>query len=78
MISTSINLTHFDISETGFEDSFMRSAESIWQEAISYKPRTHLGQKLWGIRERIIASGEPLLTWEEIEREIFAERGEKE
>jgi len=38
------------------------------------KLRTPLGQQLWKIRSRVIASGEPLLGWEEIEREIAERR----
>ncbi len=37
-------------------------------------PRTRLGEWLLRIRERIVASGEPLLSWSEIEHEA-AERG---
>jgi hypothetical protein len=32
--------------------------------------RTPLGERLLRIREQIIASGEPLLSWVEIEREV--------
>ena len=32
--------------------------------------RTPLGERLSRIREQIIASGEPLLSWEGIEREV--------
>jgi len=35
----------------------------------SRKLRTPLGRQLWKIRSRVIASGEPLLGWEEIEQE---------
>ena len=63
---------------TGLKDSSAKSAEPLWQEAISYKPRTPLGQKLMRIRERIVASGGRLLSWEEIEYEIAAWRGELE
>jgi len=36
--------------------------------------QTRLGEQLLRIREQIVASGEPLASWEEIEREV-AERG---
>ena len=39
-------------------------------EPPAYRPRTPLGERLWAIRQRIIASGEPLLSWEELEREL--------
>lgn len=38
--------------------------------------RTPLGRRLEEIRERIEASGEPLLSWEEIDREVGERRGE--
>jgi excisionase family DNA binding protein len=40
--------------------------------------RTPLGQRLWEIRSRIVASGEPLLGWEEVEREVAERRDEAE
>ena len=51
--------------------------ESNYKKPISSKPRTPLGKKLLRFRERIVASGEPLLTWEDIGREITVRRGEK-
>jgi hypothetical protein len=48
-------------------------------EAVQPVPaRTRLGERLSRIRERIIASGEPLLSWAEIEREVAERRGEAE
>jgi hypothetical protein len=41
-----------------------------------YKPRTALGQRLWEIRARIVASGEPLLDWKDVEQEVTDRRGE--
>jgi len=41
-----------------------------------YTPRTDLGRKLWEIRARIVASGEPLLDWDEIDKEVAERRGE--
>ena len=40
------------------------------------KPRTKLGEKLRELRERIVASGARLLTWDDIAREVKARRGE--
>ncbi|MCY7391144.1 MAG: hypothetical protein LH647_06475 [Leptolyngbyaceae cyanobacterium CAN_BIN12] len=34
-----------------------------------------LGQRLRSIRQRILASGTPLLTWDELETEVSARRG---
>ena len=45
------------------------------REPESFKPRTPLGRKLLAIRNRIIAAGLPLLTREEIEKEIADRRG---
>jgi hypothetical protein len=42
----------------------------------SFKPKTPLGRRLWSIRKRIVASGETLLGWDEIEKEVAARRGE--
>jgi len=39
-----------------------------------YQPRTALGKLLWEIRGQIVASGEPLLGWDAIEREISEHR----
>ncbi len=44
----------------------------------AYQPKTALGRKLMSIRAKIIASGEPLLDWEDIEREVEERRGEVE
>ena len=41
------------------------------------QPRTELGRKLWGIRQRIVASGAPLLDWDQIEAEVAVRRGER-
>lgn len=38
-------------------------------------PRTLLGKKLLEIRQRIVASGRPLLNWEDIDRELAEQRG---
>lgn len=38
--------------------------------------KTELARKLLALRARIVESGQPLLTWEEIHEEITARRGE--
>jgi len=43
-----------------------------------YQPKTPLGQRLWEIRSRIVASSPPLLGWEDIKREVIERRGEVE
>lgn len=37
--------------------------------------RTPLGRKLAAIRSKIVESGEPVLSWEEIEQEVARRRG---
>ncbi|WP_243714022.1 hypothetical protein [Nostoc sp. 106C] len=38
-------------------------------------PQTPLAKKLWEIRQRIVASGAPLLSDEELEQELAERRG---
>lgn len=45
------------------------------QDADSYRPRTALGQRLWEIRTRIVATGEPLPDWDGLRREVAQRRG---
>lgn len=40
--------------------------------------RTELGRRLREIRERIVASGQPLLDWDGLDREIQRRRGERD
>jgi len=35
-----------------------------------YAAKTELGQRLWSIRERMLAAGETTLEWDEIDREV--------
>ena len=56
----------------------LRIGEEIAAESaqpLAYTPKTALGEKLFAIRERIVASGAPLLSWEGIEKEVAARRG---
>lgn len=39
------------------------------------KARTPLGARLMRIREEIVASGESLLSWDDLEREVSERRG---
>jgi hypothetical protein len=43
------------------------------REAV-YEPRTDFGRELMAIRARIVASGQPLLSWEDLERAIAERR----
>jgi len=40
-----------------------------------FQPKTPLGHRLWELRKQIVASGEPLLDLEDLEREIAERRG---
>jgi hypothetical protein len=40
-----------------------------------FTSRTSLGKKLWDLRKKHLASGEPLLTLDEVRREVQACRG---
>ena len=42
----------------------------------SFHPKTELGRRLWRLRLRIVASGQPLLDWAGIDREMRERRGE--
>ncbi len=44
-------------------------------DAVSPVEKSQLGKKLQGIRDQIVASGMPLLTPEEVEREVLERRG---
>lgn len=57
---------------------------AAWQELVELletlspaegPPQTALGQQLRAARARLIASGEPLLDWDELEQEIAERRG---
>ena len=45
-------------------------------ESTAYEPRTPLGKRLMELRRRIVESGEPLLDWNALERELAERRGE--
>jgi predicted nucleic acid-binding protein len=42
----------------------------------AFVPQTELGHRLWIIRQRIVSSGQPLLDWQAIERELRERTGE--
>ena len=46
-------------------------------QSTAFTPQTGLGKHLWKIRRRIVASGERLLNWDEIDREVAERRGER-
>lgn len=52
-----------------------QSAALLNLQEEEFHPRSPLGRELWKIRRRVIASGEPLLDWEGLEREIAERRG---
>lgn len=57
----------------------IRSAEKTigdWASKVALKARTPLGKRLLSLRAKIVANGEPLLSWEEIDIEVKKRRGE--
>lgn len=40
--------------------------------------QTEFGRRLWTIRQRIVASGQPLLGWDGIEKELHERRGDRD
>ena len=53
-----------------------RSGEEVAQAlAQARQAKTPLGRRLWEIRARIVASGAPLLTWDEIDQEVEERQG---
>ena len=40
------------------------------EKATDFSPRTTLARRLWELRQKIVASGEALLNWDEIERDV--------
>lgn len=42
-----------------------------------FVPQTQFGRRLWKIRAKIVASGQPLLEWEQIEQDLLERRGER-
>ena len=43
--------------------------------AVDLQPLTKLGKRLQELRQRIVASRQPLLDWDELEREVAERRG---
>ncbi len=64
------------------EPAMTRRARKRREEQVAadeeFRPSTPLGRRLREIRERIVASGERLLSWDEVERELAARRGERQ
>jgi len=62
----------------GAADSVPSAAEVDAAEVFGSGPRTELGRRLAELRRQIVASGEPLLTLDEVVAEVHAHRGEWE
>jgi len=45
------------------------------KSAGEYRPQTTWGRRIWELRKKIIASGQPLLDWEGIELAVAERRG---
>jgi hypothetical protein len=63
-----------DSEVEGTPDSRTDSTPPIEDDG-EYTPRTPLGRELVEIRKRIVASGQPLLDWDDLEREVAERRG---
>ncbi|MUG97296.1 hypothetical protein F7734_35195 [Scytonema sp. UIC 10036] len=57
------------------QDRVLQLAQTLKPQP-EFVPQTPLGKKLWEIRQRIIASGVPLLSDEELEQELAERRGD--
>ncbi len=55
--------------------SISKSALRENEVVVEWQPQTALGRRLWEIRRRIVATGEPLLSWEDLEHELAERRG---
>ena len=50
----------------------------LYKAVSAFTPKTELASHLWEIRMRIIASGEQLLDWDGVQKEVSQRRGERE
>jgi hypothetical protein len=62
-------------------DKTLRLGDPISEQAARetkerFVPQTQFGRRLWKIRKRILASGQRLLEWEQIEHDRLERRGE--
>lgn len=48
------------------------------QPSHTYRPQTALGEKLWELRQKMVASGTPLFNWDELEYEIAERSGKRD
>jgi excisionase family DNA binding protein len=65
-------------SPTAHKSLASKTETTVTQAKPPLQFKTPLGRRLWKIRSRLVASGEPLLGWEEVEQEIIERRGETE
>jgi hypothetical protein len=56
----------------------MKKAEMYWSALDGGSPASRFACRLRELREQIVASGEPLLSWDEIHEELARRRGEIE
>lgn len=59
------------------QDRVLKFAQSLklQTESTEFIPQTHLGKKLWAIRQRSLTKGMQVLTEEELEQELADRRG---
>ncbi|MCK4591204.1 MAG: hypothetical protein KAT86_05575 [Candidatus Latescibacteria bacterium] len=70
------DLEKHDMAIKGLDSSASMRVEAEWRKHLADQPRTVLGHRLQNIRAKIIASGQTLLSWDEIEHELSERRGE--
>lgn len=63
----------------GWQESDTEETDAAQEPTVpveeEFQPRTPLGRRLWELRKQIVASGEPLLDRDGIEREVAERRG---
>jgi len=50
-------------------------SEKLKETLVPYRPKTIFGRRLCEIRDKIVASGESLLDWDDLEKELANRRG---
>ena len=59
------------------EDTVTSAAHEA-KPVTTFTPRTPLGKRLWRLRQKIQTTGESLLDWDGVIREVQERRGERD
>jgi len=82
-LDLSIWKVEFPEDELGTTENTLEPPVSNWdftplhRPVNVFTPKTELAARLWEIRKLIVASGEPLLDWDDLEREVRERRAER-